>query len=122
MIGYIEEIGEKIDPNQYGGAKGTSISHYLIDLLTFVHYNQDLKENYAVVAIFLDWEKAFNRQDHCKLITILSEMGLSGWLLNIVSGFLSDRYLVIRYKGAVSGKNQCLVVAQLALFWDYFYF
>ena len=39
-----EAIGDKIDFTQYGGLKGQSTSHYLIDLVTFVLYNQDLKK------------------------------------------------------------------------------
>ena len=36
-------MGDKIDWGQYGGTKGSSISHYVIDLVNFVLYNQDLK-------------------------------------------------------------------------------
>ena len=36
-------IGDKIDPCQYGGEKGSGVAHYLIDFINFVLYNQDLK-------------------------------------------------------------------------------
>jgi hypothetical protein len=59
---------------QYGGMKGNSTSHYLIELINFILYNQDNKEATAVLACLVDFSKAFNRQDHSILITKLSDM------------------------------------------------
>ena len=56
----------------------------------------------AVLAAMIDFSKAFNRQNHAILITKLGDMGVPGWLLKIVVGFLSDRELVVGYKGARS--------------------
>ena len=50
------------------------------------------------LATMVDFSKAFNRQNHNLLITLLSDMGVPGWLLQIVIGFLSDRELILRYK------------------------
>ena len=91
-------VGDQIDPNQYGGLKGNSISHYLIELINFILYNQDFDAPIAVLACAIDFSKAFNRVNHNILITKLSDMGVPGWLLNLVMGFLSDRELVVRYK------------------------
>ena len=99
-------IGSKIDVNQYGGTRGKSINHYLIDLITFILYNQDLTESRAVLAAMIDYEKAFNRQNHQILITILSDMGVPGWLLKIVIGFLQNRTLIVNYKGEKSGSKE----------------
>ena len=46
-------IGDKIDWRQYGGQKGTSITHYMIELINFILYNQDLKQIHAVMARLL---------------------------------------------------------------------
>ena len=35
----LDEIGDKIDIRQYGGMKGNSITHYLIELLNFILLN-----------------------------------------------------------------------------------
>ena len=53
----------------------------------------------------IDFAKAFNRINHNIIITILSEMGVPGWLLHIVIGFLSDRDMILRYKGGCSSKK-----------------
>ena len=47
-------LKDKIDKFQYGGQKGNSISHYLIDFLNFVAYNQDIKNIHAVLAVTID--------------------------------------------------------------------
>jgi hypothetical protein len=98
-------VGDKLDPNQYGGQQGNSITHYLIEFINFVLYNQDMSNPRAVLAMMVDFKKAFNRQNHNKLVTLLSDMGVPGWLLKIVIGFLSNRELILRYKGGQSERK-----------------
>ena len=101
----LEFVGDQLDWGQYGGVKGSSISHYLIDFINFILYNQDLAVPHAVLAAMVDFSKAFNRINHNTIITILSEMGVPGWLLKIVMGFLTGRELIVRYKGGWSGRK-----------------
>ena len=101
----MDYVGDLIDPNQYGGQKGNSITHYLIEFINFVLYNQDMSNPRAILAMMVDFKKAFNRQNHNRLVTLLSDMGVPGWLLKIVIGFLSDRELIVRYKGCESQKK-----------------
>ena len=105
IIWLLEHIGHKLDWGQYGGVKGSSINHYLIDFVNFVLFNQDLKVPHAVIAAMVDFQKAFNKIDHNVIITILSEMGVPGWLLRIVAGFLTDRDLIVRHKGCSSSRQ-----------------
>ena len=102
----IHFVGDKLDWGQFGGIKGSSSSHYLIDMITYILYNQDLREPRAVLAAMVDFEKAFNRQNHHKLVTKLSDMGAPGWLLRIIVGFLEDRTLLVTYKGEKSGLQE----------------
>ena len=99
-------ISDKLDKNQYGGRRGSSTSHYLIDFISYILYNQDLPEPEAVLSAMVDYQKAFNRQDHSTLVTLLGDMGVPGWLLNIVIGFLAERELVVSYKGVKSANKQ----------------
>ena len=92
-------IGGKLDPKQFGGLKGNSISHYMIELVNFILYNQDYDLPIAVLAATIDFSKAFNRLNHNLIITKLADMGVPGWLLNVVMGFLTDRRLLVKYKG-----------------------
>ena len=66
----------------------------MIELITFVLYSQDYNLPIAVLACAIDFSKAFNRLNHNLLITKLSDMGVPGWLLNVVMGFLTDRILL----------------------------
>ena len=95
-------IGDRIDWRQYGGQKGSSTAHYLIELINFILYNQDLKEPQAVLAVMIDFSKAFNRQDHKILLTLLCDLGVPGWLLKIVASFLKNRELILKYQGCTA--------------------
>ena len=100
LLGYIKD---KIDFRQYGGQKGNSITHYLIEFINFILSCQDSSDQTAILAVMVDFSKAFNRQNHNLLITKLSDMGVPAWLLRIVMGFLTDRRMLVRYKGEKSG-------------------
>ena len=95
-------IGDKIDFRQYGGSKGNSITHYLIEFINFILLNQDSEAQTAILACMVDFSKAFNRINHNLLVTKLSDMGCPGWLLRIVIAFLSNRRMIVRYKGKQS--------------------
>ena len=95
-------IGDKIDFRQYGGSKGNSISHYIIEFITFILMNQDKPNQTAVLACMVDYKKAFNRQNHNVLITKLSDMGVPPWLLRVVMGFLTERKMAVRLNGIIS--------------------
>ena len=56
IMPYIEPF---IDPGQCGGLKGSSITHYLVKLLNFVHINLDKRQPHAVLLAMIDLEKAF---------------------------------------------------------------
>ena len=99
MLDYIKD---KIDFRQYGGLRGNSITHYLIEFINFILWKQDDSDQVAILACMVDFSKAFNRQNHNILITKLCEMGVPGWLLRIVIAFLRDRKMVVRYKGKSS--------------------
>ena len=101
----LEYLQEHLDLWQYGGQKGSSVSHYLIDFINFVSYNQDINNIHAVLAVAVDFSKAFNRQNHNILIELLSELGIPGWLLQIVIGFLENRQIEVHYKGEKSNRR-----------------
>ena len=102
----MEYLGKHLDWWQYGGQKGSSVSHYLIDFINFISYNQDMRNIHAVLAVTVDFAKAFNRQNHNILIELLSELG-SSWK------FTS--------KGKTLREKVFLVEAPRELFWVCFY-
>ena len=76
------------------------LSNKVIEIVNYIlFFNQDLKVPNAVPAVLIDFSKAFNRINHNAVITILSNMNVPGWLLNIVIGFLTERDMILRFKG-----------------------
>ena len=61
-----------LDPGQCGGLKKSSISHYLVKLLHFAHFNLDKQSAHAVLLGCVDMSKAFNRMSHQQVIEELS--------------------------------------------------
>ena len=102
MLPFIEPF---IDPGQCGGLKQSSITHYLVKLLNFVHINLDLKQPHAVLLALIDLEKAFNRVSHQLVIEDLAAMHVPGWLLLILISYLTERSMFMRYKGSCSSRR-----------------
>ena len=78
----------------------------MIEIINFILYNQDYDLPIGVLLCAIDFAKAFNRQNHNLLITKLSDMGVPGWLLNVVMGFLSERVMTVRFKGETTEPKQ----------------
>ena len=87
------------------GLKGSSITHYLVKLLHFVHTNLDKKQPHAVLLALIDLEKAFNRVSHQLVIEDLADMHVPGWLLLILISYLTERSMFMRHKGASSSRK-----------------
>ena len=91
-----------MDLKQFGGKKGVSTTHYLVEFFNFILYNLDLKDRHAVLATMVHFSKAFNKIDHNIIVTKLADLNVPKWLLKIIIGFLSDRKIQVKYKGATS--------------------
>ena len=94
-------VAPYLDPCQYG-LKGASITHYLFQLLRFIHEYLDLRDPHAVVVALIDLSKAFNRVSHQMVIEDLYDMHVPPWLLLILTSYLTQRSMVMCYKGATS--------------------
>ena len=98
IITYIKPY---MDPGQYG-IKGSSIVHYLIKFLHFIHSTLDLKQPHAVLAALIDLSKAFNRVSHMHVIQDLYDMHAPGWILAILFSYLSGRSMTMTYGKSTS--------------------
>ena len=95
-------VNPYLDPGQCGGLRKSSISHYLIKLLHFIHFNLDRPDAHAVILAAVDMSKAFNRVSHQIVIEDLFAMKVPGWLLLILISYLKDRKMVMKFTGALS--------------------
>ena len=94
-------IGHQIDPKQFGDGKGNATTHYLVELVNFILTSQNQDSPQAALLAMTDFSKAYNRQNHNIFVTKLSDMGVPGWLLNLVMGYLSEREMLIQCKGGL---------------------
>ena len=93
------------DPMQCGGLKGSSITHYLVRLLDFIHAEVDKMQPHAVILDALDLSKAFNRGSHSLVLADLHAMHVPNWLLALLASYLTGRSMVINYKGVTSSRR-----------------
>ena len=100
----LEYIGDKLDPDQFGGNKGHSVAHYLIEIQNSILYNQDLENPLATILTGVDISKGFNKIEHNECILRISDMGCPNWLLKILVSYLTGRQLIIRWQGKQSKK------------------
>ena len=101
----VENISPYLDKSNYGGMKNSSTTHYLLNLINFVHENVDQKEPHAVVLAQADIEKAFNSVSHILVIEDLSDMSVPPFLLNILISFLTRRNFTLRFNGKESKRH-----------------
>ena len=100
----LDYIGDKLDPDQFGGVKGHSVAHYLKEIQNSILYNQDLDKPQATLMAGIDISKGFNKIEHNECITRISDMGCPNLLLKIVISYLSRRQLIICFQGKHSRK------------------
>ena len=88
--------------NQYGFQKGKSTLHPLINILNFIGHA--FNNNKFVVAIFLDFKKAFDMVSHEKLLVKLERLGVIGKNLNWFKSYLSNRKIFSMVNGCLSSE------------------
>ena len=79
----------KLDKCQYGNIRGSSTTHYLINLLHMAYVSTE--EGKATTAVTIDYSKAFDYIDHTILAKKLIMMGISSSLIKILISFLTNR-------------------------------
>ena len=80
-------------------------AHYLISLYNFILSRTDSSRLPRTVLIALiDFSKAFNRINYSKVLVRLSDWCVPGWLLKILLSYLTDRNMILRYKGVNSSR------------------
>ena len=91
-----------MDPGQCGGFKGTSVTHYLVKLVDFIHRTLNNKVPHCAVLTSEDLSKAYNRGSHMMVIEDLYAMHAPKWLLAVLCSYLSSRSMVLKYQNSQS--------------------
>ena len=89
MLGSIIDM---LDVNQYGGLRGLSTTHSLVDM---VHtWLLAAEEKNASHVVLLDYRKAFDHVHHTVLVTKSKSYGIPNFIIRCA--FLSDRFQRVR--------------------------
>ena len=101
-----EDMSPHIDRAQFGNQKGLSTTHYLIQMLNKILTLLDTKnkdEKMAVIALLVDWNKAFDRQDPLLGIRAFIKNGVRPSLIPILASFFQNRRMSVKWHGYLSG-------------------
>jgi hypothetical protein len=94
-----------LDPGQCGGLKGSSIEHYLLRIMDFIHRTLDSATPHAALLGTEDLSKAYNRGSHPLVLEDLHAMHVPGWVLAVVASYLSGRSMVLTHQGATAARR-----------------
>ena len=97
----IYDVGDKIDPNQFGCMKGTSTTYCLLDMVHKWLLHLDSPGNHLRLC-FLDYSKAFDRIGYNVLIEKLIDLGVRRSLIPWIINFLTNRRQRVKLGEATS--------------------
>ena len=84
-----------LKPNQYGGVKGCSTSHMLLEIWQQICSNlEDYRSSTVLTAI--DYSKAFNRLSFQKCLESFKKKGASSSVIRLLGAFLTGRTMKVR--------------------------
>ncbi|KAI8507887.1 hypothetical protein Bbelb_141270 [Branchiostoma belcheri] len=97
----LTDIIPRIDTQQFGGIKGRSTTHCLLDM-THTMFKACDKPNTICTLVSTDYSKEFDRVSHTVAICRLLDLGLRPSIARWITDFLTNRCQVVRYHGALS--------------------
>ena len=93
----IQETKNHWKSNPFGGLKGMSTEHVLIDTWNRILKGLDGGEkSKAFVMTVLDFSKSFSKCTYKEILTAYSRLQASQWLINIHRAFLENRTMVVK--------------------------
>lgn len=92
-----------INNKQYGFQTGKSTTTLLCNFSEFV--NSKLNCNKIILALFIDYSKAFDTIRHDKMLNILSDIGVRGKMLKWFENYLKDRRMLVKINNLNSNEK-----------------
>ena len=100
-------ISPHLDPDQMGGRPGCSIEHYIVKMVHFILSKMDGDRDSAVLAVPVDYSKAYNRMLHSDILCNLVDLNVPSCAIKLVRSYMSSRSMCVRYMGATSTFQSC---------------
>ena len=88
--------------SQMGGVPGCSIEHYIIRMTDFILRSMDGNQDAAVLAVPVDYSKAYNRMLHSDILCNLVALNVPNCAVKLINSYPTGRTMCTRYKGSVS--------------------
>jgi hypothetical protein len=98
-----EDIGHKIDIQQFASKKGMGTEHLIVCMMDRVLSLLDKPGMTAVIRSAADWASAFDRTDPTTSIQKFIRMGVRSSLVPILVQFLTNRKMSVKFNNAESG-------------------
>ena len=96
-----------LDPDQMGGRPGCSIEHYIVKMVHFILSSMDGDRDAAVIAMPIDYSKAFNRMLHSQILIDLEAVKVPPCAIKLIKSYLSQRSMCVKFNGATSSFQDC---------------
>ena len=90
-----------------GGRSGCSIEHYIIKMVQFILNSMNGNPDAAVIAVPVDYSKAFNRMQHSDILINLIALNVPTCAVKLIKSYLTQRSMCVRFNGAVSSFQKC---------------
>ena len=94
------------DINQHGFTPKKSTVTNLLQALNI--WSESISHGLPVDVLYLDFEKAFDKVPHHRLICQLHKFGIRGHTLSWITDYLHNRYQRVRVNGALSSRSKVL--------------
>ena len=99
----MEDVSHNIDIGQFGGQEGIGTEHMVVCLLDRILQLLDRHpDRSAVIATYLDWSQAFDRQDPTLAILKFIKLGVRPALIPLLVSYLTDRKMRVKFNGEMS--------------------
>ena len=89
--------------NQYGFRKGKSTEHAVLKLMDYF-YDAINKQEFCI-AVFIDYQKAFDTINHTILLDKLEKYGIRGRALDLIKNYISNRRQQVRIGTSLSNEK-----------------
>ena len=96
----LECIEDKLDNTQYGGLRGLSTTHALVDMLQ--HWHTMIHMHETVRIMFIDYSKAFDSVDHNILLKKFQRLDVPAVIIRWLHDFLHNREQRVKLNNDVS--------------------
>jgi hypothetical protein len=96
-----------INADQMGGMPGCSVEHYIIKMIHFILGSMDGNNDAAVLAVPVDFSKAFNRMLHSDILCSIDALNVPKCATKLIKSYLTRRTMCVKYKGKLSSFQSC---------------